>query len=95
MARGHRAAWTIIADEALRLRAYGRRARHSGSVRGLMAEAADRALEKATEDEKTVYKLRYVDGMSYVMASQEMHVSEKTFYRILTGLVKKVESEIA
>ena len=95
MARSRQATWTMMADEALRIRAYGRRAAHKGSVRALMAEAADRALAGANEEERMVYKLRYVDGMSYVVASQKMYVSERTFYRILSGLIKKVEKEIA
>jgi DNA-directed RNA polymerase specialized sigma subunit len=60
-----------------------------------MADAAERVLEDATDDEKTVYRLRYVDGMNSRMASDTMYVSEATYYRILRGLIDKVEKELA
>lgn len=60
-----------------------------------MADAAERALNGATDDERMLYKLRYVDGMNFRMACDAMHVSEKKYYRILGGLIKKVEKEMA
>ena len=95
MARTHRTAWRLIADEALRVKTYSRHQSRSGSVCGLMIEAAERALEKATDEEKKAYRMRYVEGMNPRMASDAMHVSEKTYYRILGRLLVKVEKEMA
>lgn len=95
MARGaHRATWTVIADEALRIRSRGQ-VHRQGKVRESMADAAERALEQATEDERRAYKLRYVEGMNYQMASEKMHMSERTFYRTLKRLFDRVEKEMA
>lgn len=61
----------------------------------MMSEAAERALEDAEDDEKKVYRLRYVDGMDARMASTAMYVSEATYYRILCRLIERVEKELA
>lgn len=89
----HRAAWTVIADEALRKKAYGR---HSGRgpIHKLLADAADEALKEATEEERRIYKLRYVDGMNGKMASEKMYISERTYYRALNRLIRRVEEKL-
>lgn len=94
MSRGaHRAAWTVIADEALRKKAYGR---HSGRgpIHEILAKAADEALKEASEEERQVYRLKYVDGMSSQMASQKMYMSERTYYRTLNRLIRRVEEKL-
>lgn len=89
----HRAAWSVIADEALRKKAYGRH-NGRGPIHKILAEAADGALEDATEDERKVYKLRYVEGMSSQMASEKLYMSERSYYRTLNRLIRRVEERL-
>lgn len=81
----------MIAVIALRTRAYGR---HRSAVRRELAEAADRALRKASEDERQVYQAEFVEGMDGKRISESCHVSLATYYRIRTRLIERVADEV-
>ena len=81
----------VIATIALRTRAYGR---HRSRARRELAEAADRALKAATDDERQVYQAEFVEGMNSRRASERIHISMATYYRIRTKLIDRVADEV-
>ena len=63
-------------------------------MRREMARAAGRALERAKEEEKEVYRLEYVEGMNWQMASDVSHVGKSTYYRRREKLLREVAKEL-
>lgn len=59
-----------------------------------MIRAVDRAMTRLSDEEKEVYRLEYVEGMSWRMASDANHVSRATYYRRRGRLLKEVAKEL-
>ena len=51
-------------------------------------------METASEEEKRIFRLEFVEGMTGQMASEQMHVSTATYYRRRQQLVRKVAREL-
>lgn len=81
----------IIAVIALSTRAYGR---NRSRARRELAEAADRALKQASEEERRVYQAEFVEGMDGKMISASCHMSMATYYRLRTKLIERVADEV-
>ena len=80
-----------IAVIALRTRAYGRA---KSAVRRELAEAADRALREACEEERRIYRAEFVDGMDSKRASASCFMSVATYYRMRRKLLERVADEV-
>ena len=81
----------MIAVIALSTRAYGR---HRSRARRELAEAADRALKEASEDEWRIYQAEFVQGMDGKRITESCHVSMATYYRIRAKLIDRVADEV-
>lgn len=51
-------------------------------------------MRTANEEEKKIFRLEFVEGMTSQMASEEMHISTATYYRRRQQLVRKVAKEL-
>ena len=80
-----------LAMIALRTRAYGR---HRSPARRELAEAADRALKEASEDERRVYQAEFVEGMGGKMVSEKCYMSMAKYYRIRAKLIERVAEQV-
>lgn len=85
--------WIGAAELALADHAYGAKS-GGGPVRREMAKAVERVLEQACPEEKEVYRLEFIEGMSRQMASEACHISEATYYRRRGKLIRAVAREL-
>lgn len=85
--------WIGAAELALADYAYGARA-SGGPVRQEMARAVERALETASPEEKEVYRLEFVEGMSWQMACETAHWERSTHYKWRGRLIRAVAREM-
>jgi len=59
-----------------------------------VVKAVEKSLRILTDDHNKLYKLRYNDCMSWVEVIAEMHISERTFYRLRREIVAMVGQEL-
>lgn len=83
-----RANWDAAAELALTLLAYG----GTGTeVREALKAAAERAIREAPPDEAEIYRLEWIEGMDWRMASAAGHMSASTYFRRRAKLINRVK----
>ena len=85
--------WIGAAELALADYAYGA-GTSRGPVRREMAAAVERALQAASDDEREVYRLEFVEGMSWQMACAAAHREKSMYYLIRGRLIRAVAREL-